>query len=144
MADKLENLQERATKIIEHRPYCAKTRRVFMIQNQKKFKVELSMFKCLQSTAILPKIHPTGKARAKKSGWILHIKSDMLSQLCKIYAEKGEETDSKILIVCPTMTMEDLQWGWEKTGKNKIMIIKYMAKLYEYQFCQMYVMRKKA
>ena len=52
MGKKFENLQARAIKIIHHHSEFDQERGYMMILNQKKFKADLLIFKCLQGTAI--------------------------------------------------------------------------------------------
>ena len=49
---KIENLQTRAIKIIHGRPECDQKCRLMTISNQKKYKIDLLMFKCLQGTSV--------------------------------------------------------------------------------------------
>ena len=52
MGKKFENLQARAIRIIHHHAEFDQERGYMMILNQKKFKADLLIFKCLQGTAI--------------------------------------------------------------------------------------------
>ena len=53
MGKKFESIQARAIKIIHHHPEFDQERRYMTILNQKKFKADLLIFKCLQGTTIL-------------------------------------------------------------------------------------------
>ena len=52
MGKKFENLQVRAIKIIHHHPELDQERGYMTILNQKNFKADLLIFKCLQGTTI--------------------------------------------------------------------------------------------
>ena len=52
MDKKFENLQTRAIKIINRRPECDQECRFMSVSNQKKYKADLLMFKCLQGTTV--------------------------------------------------------------------------------------------
>ena len=52
MANKFERLQARAIKIIHKQPKSCKECGIMTIQNLKKFKVTIQIFKCLQGTSI--------------------------------------------------------------------------------------------
>ena len=52
MANKFERLQRRAIKIIYNQPKICKECGLMTIQNQKKFKASMIIFKCLQGTSI--------------------------------------------------------------------------------------------